>query len=187
MAFVTNSNQQFNFNDPLYGLTEREKKYLEKSWAVGFYKLIFSSINEERFKDLYSSNPASRPNTPVNVIFGALILKELFALTDDELIERMMFDMLFQHALGTGSFEEQPVSDRTFSRFRERLYNYEIETGRDLVQEEMEALADSFASFSGVNRSIRRMDSLMVASNCKKMSRLEIMYTCLLYTSKTLF
>lgn len=178
MAFVTNSNQQFNFNDPLYSLTEREKKYLEKSWAVGFYKLIFSSINEERFKDLYSSNPASRPNTPVNVIFGALILKELFALTDDELIERMMFDMLFQHALGTGSFEEQPVSDRTFSRFRERLYNYEIETGRDLVQEEMEALADSFASFSGVNRSIRRMDSLMVASNCKKMSRLEIMYTC---------
>ena len=56
------------------------------------------------------------------MIIGALILKELFRLTDEELMERMLFDILFQHALGTTSFEEQPISDRTLSRFRERLY-----------------------------------------------------------------
>lgn len=127
---------------------------------------------------LYSPNPASRPNTPVNIVIGALILKEMFRLTDEELMERMMFDVLFQHALGTTSYEEQPVSDRTFSRFRERLYHYELATGRDLVREEMENLVEAFRDFSGVSDSIRRMDSVMVASSCKRMSRLEILYTC---------
>lgn len=177
MAFKKNSKQQIRIDDPFFGLTAREKKYLEKSWADTFLKTVFPAINEERFEVLYSSNPASRPNTPVNVIIGALMLKELFRLSDEELIERMLFDVLFQHALGTTSFEEQPVSDRTFGRFRERVYNYELQTGRDLIQEEMESLSEIFISFSGVSKSMRRMDSVMVSSSCKKMSRLSILYS----------
>ena len=177
MAFKENSNVQLRIDDPFFGLTKREKKYLKSSWAENFYKNVFSSINEKRFEVLYSSNPATRPNTPVNVIIGALILKELFRLTDEELMERMLFDILFQHALGTTSFEEQPISDRTLSRFRERLYNYELTSGRDLLAEEMESLAEIFISFTGSSKSIRRMDSLMVSSSCKKMSRLELIYT----------
>ena len=57
------------------------------------------------------SNKASRPNTPVNVVVGALILKELLGLTDDELVEGLMFDIRYQYALHTTSFEEQPLSD----------------------------------------------------------------------------
>lgn len=37
----------------------------------------FPAIDEERFSVLYSDK-ASRPNTPVNVIVGASIIKELF-------------------------------------------------------------------------------------------------------------
>lgn len=42
---------------------------------------------------------------------GALILKELLGLTDDEVVEGLMFDIRYQYALHTTSFEEQPLSD----------------------------------------------------------------------------
>jgi hypothetical protein len=83
---------------------------------------------------LYSSNAASRPNTPVNVVVGALLLKEMFGSTDDELLEEILFDVRYQVALHTTSDTEQPVSDRTLSRFSERLYSYEAETGIDLIK-----------------------------------------------------
>ena len=40
----------------------------------------------------------------------------------------------YQYALHTNSFEEQPVSKRTLSRFRSRLAAYELMTGEDLLQ-----------------------------------------------------
>jgi hypothetical protein len=65
-------------NDALLSLTEREIKYLKASWAETFSKKIFPFIKEDRFSVLYSDNPASRPNNPVNVYFGLLILREIF-------------------------------------------------------------------------------------------------------------
>ena len=106
MSFVKNDNQQLTVLDSTFNLTEREKRMLEKSWA-------------NTFAVLYSKK-ASRPNTPVNVIVGALILKEALNVTDDEIVEAMAFDIRYQYALHTTSFEEQPISDRTLSRFRAR-------------------------------------------------------------------
>ena len=80
MAFRTNSYQQLSFADSFEGLTFREQKALEHSWAKVFAEDIFPAINEEPFRVLYSSN-ASRPNTPVNVCIGALIIKELLFAT----------------------------------------------------------------------------------------------------------
>lgn len=74
----------------------------------------------------------SRPNTPVNVIVGALILKEALNVTDDEIVEAMAFDIRYQYALHTTSFEEQPISDRTLSRFKARVLSYETEHDVDL-------------------------------------------------------
>ena len=42
---------------------------------------------------------------------GALIIKELFNMSDDEIVETLMFDIRFQYALHTTSFDEQPLSD----------------------------------------------------------------------------
>lgn len=112
MSFVLNSNSQINFNDSVLNLTEREKRFLEKSWAKSFAENIFPNIDEEPFSVLYSDK-ASRPNTPVNVIIGSMILKEMLGDTDDELVESLVFDVRYQYALHTTSYEEQPLSDRT--------------------------------------------------------------------------
>ena len=85
MVFVANSNQQMMLTDSTCKRTEREQRFLEKSRAKVFADRIFPAIDEEIFADLYSDK-ASRPNTPVNVIVGALILKEALGDTDDELV-----------------------------------------------------------------------------------------------------
>ena len=132
MSFKSNYNQQITLNDALFGLTDREKSMLEKSWAKPFVETIFPKIDKSRFVCLYSDK-ASRPNTPVNVCVGALILKELLNLTDDEMVESLALDVRFQYARHTTSFEEQPLSDKMLRRFRKRCYTYELATGADVL------------------------------------------------------
>lgn len=99
MAFKENAYQQMSFTDSFSGLTVREQKAQEKSWgkilrknpgqkswAKIFADKIFPAIDEKRFSVLYNDK-ASRPNTPVNVIVGALIIKELFDYSDDDWIQ----------------------------------------------------------------------------------------------------
>ena len=104
MSFKTNDCQQITFNDVLWGLTDREKRMLEKSWAKPFAERIFPLIDESKFACLYSDK-ASRPNTPVNICVGALILKELFNMTDEEMVDSLVFDVLSQRFRKTWQFE----------------------------------------------------------------------------------
>ena len=178
MAYAPNNYQQVSLDDSFNNSSNRTRKFIANSWAESFSKIVFPAINEDRFSVLYSDNTASRPNNPINAVIGALILKEMHNLTDDELFGSIMCDIRYQYALHTTSFTDQPFSDRTFSRFRERLYRHMQETGEDLLHEEMESLAQIFSEYLKLNPSVKRMDSLMVSSSCKKMTRLEIIYTC---------
>ena len=185
MSFVLNdvSTQQLSLFDSYNTLTEREKRFLDKSWAKYFAEHIFPKIDERPFAVLYS-NKDSRPNSPVNVNIGALIIKEYTGLSDDELLTALMFDIRFQYALHTTSFGEQPMSDRSLSRFRERCRIYEEETGIDLLHPVIVSLSEEMAEMMKLDFSLKRMDSLMVASNIKKMSRLELLYTCVANLAK---
>ena len=114
MSFRANDCQQLSIFDSFLGLTAREQKALKRSWAKVFADEIFPEIDEQRFSVLYSDKD-SRPNTPVNVIIGALIIKELFDLSDDDMVENLMLDSRYQYALHTTSFKEQPLSDKSLS------------------------------------------------------------------------
>lgn len=178
MSFKTNDHQQLSLSDSFMTLTERERKALEKSWAQIFADEIFPAIDEERFSVLYSDK-ASRPNAPVNVIIGALIIKELFDYSDDEIVENLMLDLHLQYALHTTSFAEQPVSDKTLSRFRKRCYDYETLHGVDLYHDCVKDLSSKIAKIMKLNGRIRRMDSIMIESNIRFLSRMELIYTCI--------
>lgn len=178
MSFKTNDCQQLSLDDSFMILTERERKALEKSWAKIFADEIFPAIDEERFSVLYSDK-ASRPNAPVNVIIGALIIKELFDYSDDEIVENLMLDLHLQYALHTTSFAEQPISDKTLSRFRKRCYDYETLHEVDLYRDCVKDLSHKIAKIMKLNGRIRRMDSLMIESNIRFLSRMELIYTCI--------
>jgi hypothetical protein len=173
-----NGSQQISMSDRLSNLTERERRFLDKTWAKPFAEKVFPLIDEAKFEVLYCSDNG-RPNTPVNVVVGSLFLKEMTQLTDEELLEDILLDIRYQYALHLTSSEEIPFSDRTVSRFRERLYLHEMETGEDLLRDEIERLSAELAKLMKIGGTLKRMDSLMVSSSCKKMGRLELIYTCI--------
>lgn len=185
MSFVLNNanEQQLSLFDSYNTLTDREKRFLDKSWAKYFAEHIFPKIDEMPYAVLYSGKD-SRPNTPVNIQLGALLIKEFTGLSDDELLTAMMFDIRFQYALHTTSYIEQPMSDRTLGRFRERCRVYEEETGIDLLHSTIVSLSAEMAEMMKLDLSLRRMDSLMMASNIKRMGRLELLYTCVANLAK---
>lgn len=178
MSFKPNGCQQITFDDSFLNLTARERKALENSWAHIFSEEIFPAIDETRFSVLYGGD-ASRPNTPVNVIIGALIIKELFDYSDDEIVENLMLDLHLQYALHTASFKEQPLSDKSLSRFRGRCYAYETAHGIDLYHDCVKDLGSKIAKLMNLNKRIKRMDSMMIESNIRFLSRMELIYTCI--------
>lgn len=175
--FCRNETQQTTIMDPLLTMPRYLQDILRKSWAHTIREMIFPYIDEKPFAVLYSDNYATRPNSPVNVIIGLLILKEIFGLTDEELIGSLHFDTRYQYALRTTSFEDQPVSINTLTNFRTRLCHYEQESGIDLLQPEVEALSERIAQYLKIDGKKVRMDSFMVSSSCKKLSRIELVYS----------
>ena len=97
-----------------------------------------------------------------------------------------MFDIRYQYALHTTSFKEQPLSDRTLSRFRARCLAYETETGIDLIHICVTSLAKEIAEFMGLAFSMQRMDSMMIAANIRNLSLLELFYTCVANLAKVM-
>ena len=176
MSFKTNDVEQLSLFDSFTNLTSREQKALENSWAKVFAEEVFPKIDEKPFAVLYS-NKASRPNTPVNVIIGACIIKELFDYSDDEMVEGLMLDLRLQYALHTTSFEEQPLSDKTLSRFRRRCYDYEQTHGVDLYKSAIKSYNKEIAKMMNLDGRIRRMDSMMINSNMRMLARSELIYT----------
>jgi len=150
------------------------KKMMGKSWAPVFREMIFRKIDERRYAELYS-DIYSRPNFPVNIWVGLEIIKWKFDYTDEELLEQFHFNLLTAYAVGLENLGEITLAERTIYYNRKRLLAYEAQTGRNLLEEEFQAMADDAWQEWGLNGQKQRMDSSFVGSFIKQMSRLELM------------
>ena len=170
------ANEQLPLISHLDQMPKWKRELLENNWAKEFHDLIFPYINERNFAALYSKK-ASRPNSPVNVMVGLLIIKEVMRLNDEELIGSLIFDARFQYALHTMERANQPISINTLTNFRNRLTNYLETSGIDLIKLEVEAMAERITKYLNIDPKLMRMDSLMISSSCKKLSRIELVYS----------
>jgi len=75
-----------------------------------------------------------------------LIIKEIFGISDDKVVENLMLDPRYQYVLHTTSFDEQPLSDKTLSVFRKRCY--EAVYGVDLLYDCITGLGTKSKSVS---------------------------------------
>ena len=168
--------KQLNIIDPYLHFPKYIREALHNSWAEPFFSSVFSQIDEDRFAVLYSKN-YSRPNAPVNLIIGLLILKELNGWTDEDTIAALYFDYRVQYALGISDFDRERICINTLGNFRSRLYEHAEAQGRDLLGEEISRLTEALINISGMDTRLARQDSLMISANCKQMGRLELIYT----------
>ena len=150
------------------------RKHLEKSWAHVFYQEYFCKLDETVFSVLYSKKH-SRPNTPINILVGFETLKSGFGLSDERLYDHFMFDLKFRFALGLRDFDEGNFELRTIYNFRSALSAYEQEHGVNLIHKASEQLTDEQLNQFQIKTGLQRMDSTMVQSNIRKMSRLQLL------------
>lgn len=160
-------------------LPDKIKKKLLNSQYYFFYEIIFRNINENDFKNLYSEK-ASRPNAPINCMVAALILKQKCNWSYEELFEQMEFSLLTKTALGLDSIDELPFDDATIFNFQNRVKDYHIVTGINLLEGVFDKLTEEQIKQLKLKTNIQRIDSLQACSNIREYSRLQLLIEVLL-------
>jgi hypothetical protein len=159
-----------NVND----LPAKQKKRLEDSWAGTFFREVYARLPETMFADLYSDIP-SRPNVPVRLLVSLEFLKQNRGWSDEELYDEYAFDLQVRYSVGVHQLGEADFDLRTLYYFRERLSRFAQETGRDLITEAFEQITDGQAKAVNIRLGKQRMDSTLISSNIRRMSRLQLL------------
>ena len=150
-------------------------KRLRESMEYAFYEEVFCRIPEETFADLYSESSATRPNTPVNVLVGALILQHMYDWTFAELMDRVDFDLKVRAALGLWSLDQESFSRATLFNFLARVRDDMVATGRNRFETVFDGLTDEQRKRYGLNSSIQRCDSTQMGTNIRDYTRIELL------------
>ena len=160
-------------------LPEAKQKKLKATKDYAFYEQIFCKINERPFAVLYSDKK-SRPNIPINIIVGALILKEHRVWSYEELLGQVEFDLRTRIALGLSDFDQMPFCQATLFNFQNRLTAYYLKTGDDLLEQVFDHLTTDQIKTLGLKTGIQRSDSFLAGSNIRTYSRLQLLVEVLL-------
>lgn len=166
-------------------LPEKQRQWLEASWASTFYEELFSRIDENIFAVLYSDK-ASRPNTPINILLGLEMLKDGNGWTDEEMYSNFCYNVQVRYALGLHSLDEGHFELRTTYNFRQRLVRHMQETGENLVEACFEQVTDEQMTAYAVKSKVQRMDSKQIASNIRQTTRLQLLVEVLQRTYRVL-
>jgi hypothetical protein len=156
-------------------LSTTARKALLESDEAAFYEHVFLKIDEHLFRDLYSSSKASRPNAPINVMVGALLLMQLRNSTYNELFASIGLNLGTRYALGLRDFEEQPMCPATLFNFQRRIRERAAETGTHKFEEVFDRLTASYLDLTGIDSSVQRGDSTMIGSNIRAYGRVELL------------
>jgi hypothetical protein len=165
--------QERLFSD-LDHLSEKARERLETSWAGVFRREFFSRLDESPFAVLYGEAP-SRPNIPVNVLVGLEALKSGFGWSDQEMHDAFLFDMQTRYALGYENIGEGDFDLRTVYNFRRRLCKHMEEQGENLLEQAFEQVTDEQVKAFELKTGSLRMDSTQIASNIRRMGRLQLL------------
>lgn len=164
------------FSSPEMFLGKRAmKSYSDpKGWHNIFFDLVTSKIDEDIFSVLYKSGNMGAPTASVRILVAMSILKEGFGCSDENLFEKIEFDLLVRKALGLTNLDDVPPSLDTYYLFNRRLCDYADRTGEDLMEKCFENITGQQIKKFNISGKSVRMDSKLIGSNIAKYSRYEI-------------
>lgn len=173
------SHLQNSFFDIYRQLPASKKKKMEESEENSFYNLVFCRIKEKDFKCLYSEK-GSRPNTPVNRLVAAIIWMWKKGWSVKELITQTNFNLLTRQAIGLKKIDEEAFCETTYFNFQNRIREYFVETGVNLLEEVFDGLTEGQCRELKIKTNIQRTDSFQAMSNIRSYSRLQLLIEVLL-------
>lgn len=143
-----------------------KRERCEASWAGAFRRHALPILRgvEDEFAGLFDPE-MGRPNRPVELVLGTLILKEMSDLTDEEALYHLEFDVLWWYALSREPHETH-LCQKTLHNFRTGLMKHDKSkvAFRDVTDELIRAL--------GVDVGRQRLDSTHILSNIAIRNRL---------------
>ena len=155
-------------------LPEAYRERLDRSWAGTFYREFFVRLDEAPFAVLYADK-ASRPNVPVNQLVSLEFLKTGHGWSDAEMYDALCFDLQVRYSLGLWDLAVDDFELRTVYNFRKRLTQHMQRTGENLLDQAFEDVTDAQIAAFGLRTDKQRMDSTLVASNIRELSRLQLL------------
>ncbi|QQS28613.1 MAG: transposase [Sphingobacteriales bacterium] len=171
-----NQSQLFGLS---FYLNKDKQKRLENSSGGHFYRLVFCNIQEEDFSVLYSTKH-SAPNAPINCMIAALLLMQKHSWTYAQLFEQIDFNLETRFALGLQDLEKVPFTEPTLFNFKSRLNTHFVNTGEDLIGKLFDRLTNQQLKELKLKTTIQRTDSLLLNSNIRSYSRIELLVELLL-------
>jgi hypothetical protein len=175
------SNTQLDiFTSPSSFLKGKALKKLSSpsEWHNLFHKEVTSRIDEEVFRPLFCDNNGT-PNSSVKLLVAMMILKEAEGMSDQKLFEHCQFNLLYRQALGLFSVDDQLPVESTYYLFRKRICKYADQKGENLFENIFAQITKEQCLEFGVSGKRVRMDSKMMGSNIKWLSRYELIHETL--------
>ena len=139
-----------------------------------FYQLVFCKIDEELFKSLFCENNG-RPNSAVNAMMSALILKSKHDWTYKELFFHLHFNIAVRAAIGLSAYEKVPFNEATLFNFQNRVKDYSEKSKINLFEKVFNTLTQDQLKTLKVKTNIARTDSLMIDSNIREYGLLQLL------------
>ncbi|RLC49568.1 MAG: DDE transposase [Candidatus Cloacimonadota bacterium] len=159
--------------------THQLRKMVEQTEEYAFYKLIFCQIDETLFSALYCEDNG-RPNSPVNAMLSALILKERRDWSYRELFKQLHFNLAVRSAIGLFQLGSVPFNEATLFNFQNRLKDHYFQTGINLFESAFDSLTKKQLSRLKLKTNIARTDSFMINSNIRQYGRLQLLLEVIL-------
>jgi hypothetical protein len=149
-------------------IADEKMEKIKNSWACFFYESILPILMrlEQSFKKLYRHN-FGRPNWPVAVLLGILILKHEMDLTDEMTVEQFNFNILWHKALGVRSCDAN-ICRKTIHNFQKRMQA--SMTHVDLFNE----VTKETIAKAGIKINKQRLDSVHIHSNMAHLGRVRL-------------
>ena len=147
-------------------LPPEKRKRCEQTWAEAFRRNALPILRrvEGDFSDLFDPE-TGRPNRPVELVVGVLILKEMNDLTDQEAL-----DALEWNALWWWAFQREPgdlhLCQKTLHNFRSALIRGEM------AKLAFRRVTDELIRALGMRVDKQRLDSTHILSNFAVLTRL---------------
>lgn len=162
------------------------KQYNDQGhWHNQFREQIIMRIDEPIFSILFN-NTTGAPNAPVRILVGMMILKESFGWSDSQLFEHCRFNLLVRSSLGLFNINDSLPVESTYYLLRKRIYDYQKQSGEDLMEKTFEHITRQQIKEFDVNGRSIRMDSKLIGSNIALFTRYEIIHQTLRMFYKSL-
>ncbi len=171
------TDRQVALFDTASSLPSGARRRLEKSWAGGFARKLLPVLLEQEtaFATLYSDK-LSRPNWSVARMLGLMLLQEFDGCSDQDVLDRLSFDVRYQYALGVDAGQSY-LSRRSYVGFRSRLAT-EDPQGK-LLRQVFDAIGEAAISDLNLALGEQRVDSTQITSNIQVRGRAYLFGTTL--------